>query len=160
MSRLPPGRVAVGRVIVGRVTLGEVTMGGVTMGGVTLGLLLLAGCTATRTTGQVASLQTSAPAVSSQVTGRFVMDGGPMGPGGQQPGERPIPGTVTFTAAGHRPVSVTVTASGRFSLRLSPGEYQVAGRSPSVETITGSGQAGEQTCSQPGSVTVIAGHVA
>ena len=80
-----------------------------------------------------------------------------MGPGGKQPGERALPGTVTFTAAGHRPVEVKAGASGKFSAWLLPGRYRVAGRSPDVETVTGSGRAVEQTCSQPSSVTVTAG---
>jgi hypothetical protein len=99
------------------------------------------------------------------VTGRLVMEGGAIGPGGQQPGERPIPGTVTFTAAGHQPVTaghepvaVEVRDSGKFSVWLPPGRYRVAARSPDIQTITGSGKAVEQTCSQPQSVTVSARH--
>ena len=40
------------------------------------------------------------------------MEGGPLGPGGKQPGERPMSGTVTVTAAGHQAVTVTVGSSG------------------------------------------------
>ena len=94
------------------------------------------------------------------MTGRLLIEGGPIGPGGQQPGERPIPGTVTFTAAGHRPVSVGVGTSGKFSAWLAPGRYRVAGRSPDIETVTSSGKTVEQTCSQPLSVTVSARHAA
>ena len=95
---------------------------------------------------------------AGRVTGKFLMEGGPMGPGARQPGERPLPGTVTFTAAGHRPVDVRVGASGKFSAWLAPGRYRVAGRSPDIETVTSSGQDLEQTCSQPLSVTVSARH--
>jgi hypothetical protein len=130
-----------------------------------LGALLLTGCTAAgaaeHVPGQAAVHITGgrAPA-TGHVTGRLLMEGGPLGPGGEQPGERPIPGTVTFTAAGHRPVSVRVRASGEFSAWLAAGRYHVAGRSPDIITVTGSGQNLEQTCSMPRSVTVGARHAA
>ena len=139
-----------------------------------LGALLLSGCTAASaaaysaagtaghtaagTAGYVAA--GAAGHATGHVTGRFLMEGGPMGPGGQQPGERPLPGTVTFTTAGHRPVAVRVGASGRFSTWLAPGRYRVAGRSPHIETVTGSGKDLEQTCSLPLAVTVSARHTA
>lgn len=132
-----------------------------------LGTVLLTGCTAASAAGGTAagvangaaSQSTTGPArATGHVTGKLVMEGGPMGPGGKQPGERPLPGTVTFTAAGHRPVAVKAGASGKFSAWLLPGRYRVVGRSPDVETVTGSGRAAEQTCSQPSSVTVTAGH--
>ena len=83
-----------------------------------------------------------------------------MSPSGQQPGERPIPGTVTFTAAGHWPVAVKVGASGAFSAWLPRGRYQVTARSPDIITVTDSGQDEVQTCSQPVSVTVSARYAA
>jgi hypothetical protein len=73
-------------------------------------------------------------------------------------GVRPIPGTVTFTMAGHRPVNVGAGKSGKFSVWLAPGRYHVSGRSPDIITVTGSGRHLEQTCSQPSSVTVRARH--
>ena len=124
--------------------------------------VLLTGCTAAG----AAEHPASGPAAGNQaraaghVTGRLLIEGGPIGPGGQQPGERPIPGTVTFTTAGHRPVSVGAGTSGRFSAWLPPGRYRVAGRSPDIETVTSSGKTVEQTCSQPLSVTVSARHAA
>jgi len=124
--------------------------------------VLLTGCTAAGAAGHPAS----GPAAGNQaraaglVTGRLLIEGGPTGPGGQQPGERPIPGTVTFTAAGHRPVSVGVGTSGKFSAWLPPGRYRVAGRSPDIETVTSSGKTVEQACSQPLSVTVRTRHSA
>lgn len=126
-----------------------------------LGALLLTGCTAASaaviTTGHTVAT-TARPA--GHVTGRLLIEGGPMGPGGQQPGERPIPGTVTFTRAGHRPVAVGVGSSGKFSVWLVPGRYQVAGRSPDIITVTSSGKDEEQqTCAQA-SVTVTARHAA
>jgi hypothetical protein len=86
---------------------------------ISAGLLavLLAGCAAA----------TGPPATTGQVAGRLLRDGGPLGSGGQQPGLRPMPGTVTLTAAGHRRVTVRVGNSGSFSVRLPPGRYQVSG---------------------------------
>ena len=126
-----------------------------------LGALLLTGCTAAsaavNTTGHTVAT-TARPA--GHVTGRLLMEGGPIGPGGQQPGERPIPGTVTFTRAGHRPVAVGVGTSGKFSAALSPGRYQVTGRSPDIITVTDSGKDLVQTCAGPFSVTVSGRHAA
>jgi hypothetical protein len=121
-----------------------------------LGALLLTGCTAASAAVHPAAHTTSS--ATGHVTGKLVMEGGPIGPGGKQPGERPIPGTVTFTEAGHRPVSVKAGTSGKFSAWLPPGRYHVTGRSPDVITVTSSGRHLEQTCSQPSSVTVRARH--
>ena len=96
---------------------------------------------------------------TGHLTGKLVMEGGPLGPGGQQPGERPMSGTVTFTAAGHHAVTVEVGASGEFSVPLSPGSYQVSGRSPDVMEVDG-GHSRELPCSQPASVVVSAGTTA
>jgi hypothetical protein len=130
-----------------------------------LAVLMLAGCAsastpATGPTGRSgtgpATVSPDAPA-TGLLTGRFVREGGPLGPGGQQPAEVPLRGTVTFTATGHRPVSVQVGSSGRFSVMLAPGRYQVAGRSPGIETVDPDGRQQEQACSQPLSATVTAG---
>jgi hypothetical protein len=127
-----------------------------------LGALLLTGCTAASAAEHVAAghAASNRAQTTGGVTGRLLIEGGPIGPGGQQPGEQPIPGTVTFTAAGHRPVSVAVGASGKFSAWLPPGRYQVAGRSPDIKTVTSSGKTLEQTCTRPLSVTVRAQHAA
>ena len=95
-----------------------------------LGVLLMTGCAAAGAAEHAAdhtAVHTSGgPAwATGHVTGRLLIEGGPISPGGQQPGERPIPGTVTFTAAGRRPVAVGVGASGTFSAWLPPGRYQV-----------------------------------
>ena len=87
------------------------------------------------------------------------MEGGPLGPGGQQPGERPIPGAVTFTG-GHQRVTVHVGKSGTFSVRLAPGRYQVCGRSPSIEVSNGPDSEKEPPCAEPLSATVAAGRTA
>ena len=94
-----------------------------------LAVLLLAGCAAPAGHGPV----------KGEVTGRLLREGGPTSPGGQ-PGPRPMPGTVTFTA-GHRRVTVRAGDSGSFSVRLPPGRYRVSG-----------------PCSRPSPVTVTARH--
>ena len=98
-----------------------------------LSALLLAGCAAGAGHG----------AVTGQVAGRLLREGGPLGSGGQQPGLRPMPGTVAFTAAAHQRVTIRVGNSGSFSVRLPPGRYQVSG-----------------PCSRPTPVTVAAHHTA
>jgi hypothetical protein len=90
---------------------------------------------------------------SGQVTGKFLIEGGPIGPGGQQPGQRPIPGTVQFTARGRPPVTVPADSSGTFSVTLPAGTYDVSGTSPA---INGTGH--QAPCSQPLSVAVTARH--
>src|SRR5690242_8606928 len=99
------------------------------------------------------------PPASGHLTGRLVMEGGPLGPGGKQPGERAMSGTVTVTSAGHHRVTVTVGPSGTFSVPLPPGRYQVSGRSPDVMEIDG-GRSRELPCSQPTSAVVTAGKTA
>ena len=124
-----------------------------------LGVLLLTGCTTAGVAEHMTGHTPAGPAqATGHVTGRLLIEGGPVSPYGQQPGERPIPGTVTFTRAGQRPLSVRAGASGKFSAWLPPGRYQVAGRSPDIITVTESGQDLEQTCSQPLSVTLPARH--
>jgi hypothetical protein len=91
------------------------------------------------------------------VTGKLLIEGGPLGPGGQQPGERPIPGTVQFTASGRRPVTVRAASSGTFSVTLPAGTYDVSGRSP-VITDAGNGSSRQTPCSQPLSVSVTSQH--
>ncbi len=73
-----------------------------------LAVLLLAGCAGHE------------PA-TGQVTGRLLSQGG------GSPGQRPMPGTVAFTAAGQPPMTVRVPKSGTFSVQLPPGRYHVAG---------------------------------
>jgi hypothetical protein len=120
---------------------------------VPLAVGLLAGCAAALAQPHAAGHP------AGQVTGHLVMEGGAIQPGQQQPPVRSIPGTVTFTAAGHRPTSIQVGNSGTFSVRLSPGRYQVSAMSPRIIEVDG-GQHRELPCSQPQSVTVKAGHPA
>ncbi len=88
-----------------------------------------------------------APA-SGTVTGKLQIEGGPISPGGQQPGKRPVPGTVRFTSTRQHRVTVRVGNSGAFSVHLPPGTYAVCSRSP----------AAQGPCSQARRVTVTARH--
>lgn len=118
-----------------------------------LGGLLLTGLAAGCVS---AAAQSPAP---GHLTGKLVREGGPLGPGGQQPGERAMSGTVTVTSAGHHPITVTVGSSGTFSVPLPPGRYHVSGRSPELMEING-GRSRELPCSQPTSAVVTAGQTA
>jgi hypothetical protein len=123
-----------------------------------IGGILLTGLAAGCASAGAQSAGAQAPA-SGHLRGRLVMEGGPLGPGGKQPGERPMSGTVTFTAARHQPITVTVGSSGTFSVPLPPGRYHVSGRSPEVMEIDG-GHSREVPCSQPSSAVITAGHTA
>jgi len=92
------------------------------------------------------------------VTGRMVREGGPIGPGGQQPGIHPINGTVRFTGRQHQVVMVHTSKAGRFSVQLPPGRYQVSDRSPKM-LLVGANGIGHQTWSRPVVVTVSGHHV-
>ena len=91
------------------------------------------------------------------VTGRLVLEGRPLGPNGQQPGIRPIPGTVRFTGGGHQAVTVRTSSSGAFSEQLPAGRYQVSDRSPRVDLVSADGTSREEW-STPVWVTVTAHH--
>jgi hypothetical protein len=73
-----------------------------------LAVLLLAGCAGRES-------------ATGQVTGRLLSQGG------GSPGQRPMPGTVAFTATGQPPMTVRVPNSGTFSVHLPPGRYHVSG---------------------------------
>jgi len=91
------------------------------------------------------------------VTGRLMREGGPLGPGGQQPGTHPIPGTVRFTGGHHRVITVRTNSAGMFSVQLPAGRYDVSDRSPRI-LLVGSDGIGRQAWSSPVSVTVTAHH--
>jgi hypothetical protein len=98
-------------------------------------------------------LSACAPAVvhdpaGGSVTGKLQIEGGPIGPGGQQPGKRAVPGTVQFTSTRRHRVTVRVGSSGTFSVQLAPGTYAVCSRSPATQG----------PCSQAKRVTVSARH--
>jgi hypothetical protein len=94
---------------------------------------------------------------SGLVTGKLVIEGGPIGPGGQQPGQRPIPGTVQFTAHGRPSVTTQADNSGTFSVTLPAGTYDVSGSTPSI-TGTGNGASRQAPCARPLSVAVTSKH--
>jgi hypothetical protein len=89
-----------------------------------------------------------AAAGDGTVTGRLQIEGGPIGPGGQQPGKRPVRGTVQFTSTRKRRVTVHVGDSGTFSVQLPSGTYAVCSRSP----------AAQGPCPQARQITVAARH--
>jgi len=145
----------------------------------TLAVLLAAGCTGTsgaassghvsaksvghvsaKSVGHASAKSVGHASATGQVRGKFVMDGGPLGPNGQQPRERPLPGTVTFTAKGHHSVNVRVGPTGRFVVQLLPGRYQVSGKSPRIIEVLSDGTQLVVPCSQALSVTVSANHTA
>ena len=109
-------------------------------------MLMAAACTAARA---------SVPRAGT-VTGRIVLEGGPISPGGKQPGTRRIPGTVRFTGGHRRPVTVH-TGTGKFSVRLPAGRYHVSDRSPRWLLVAANGTS-RQTWSIPVLVTVTAHH--
>ena len=121
---------------------------------VALGAAALAGCGTAAAGPPAAShparhLTAGRPAAGVMVTGRLVMEGGPIRPGGSQPLVRPIRGTVTFTA-GHAAVTATVPASGLFSVRLAPGTYRAQALTPNIVGPGGRGTA----CPDPSPVRV------
>jgi hypothetical protein len=91
------------------------------------------------------------------VAGRLVLEGGPRGPGGQQPGIRPLPGTVRFADGHHQPVTVRTTSAGAFSVQLPAGRYHVSERSPRILLVNADGTA-SQEWSTPVPVTITAHH--
>jgi hypothetical protein len=110
-------------------------------------VLVLAGCSAAHD---------GAPSAGT-VTGRLVLEGGALGPGGKQPGIRPITGTVRFTGGDHPAVTVGTGRTGGFSVQLPPGRYLVSDRSPSVQLASVDGTS-RQEWSAPVWVTVTAHH--
>jgi hypothetical protein len=66
------------------------------------------------------------------VVGKFERVGGPAQPGTGQTLTVPLSGTIRFTRAGHKTVTVRVGKTGLFSVRLAPGVYRVSGRTPDI----------------------------
>jgi hypothetical protein len=122
--------------------------------------LLTVGCSAghAQASGAGGSRASGGPAdARGTVTGRLVMEGGPISLSGQQPDSRPIPGLIEFTRAGHRVLTVRAGRSGLFSARLAAGSYRIAGRSPRITEVS-HGRTRITPCSHPASVTVTARH--
>jgi len=98
--------------------------------------------------------QASAPGT---VTGRLIVDGGPIGPHGRQPGTHAIPGTIKFTGSEDQVVTIRTGRTGVFSGQLPAGRYSVSYRSPHL-LAAGSRGPFHQTWAQPVSVAVTADH--
>jgi hypothetical protein len=92
-----------------------------------------------------------------EVTGFFVREGGPIGPGGKQPPNEPLSGVVRFRSGKHGVVWVRVGKSGKFIAFLWPGTYAVVGQSPQLQQAgTNTSNGADAPCSQPRTVTVTA----
>jgi hypothetical protein len=131
--------------------------------------VLLAGCGIRGGPGPMPGHGASGRPLVGRITGRLLLEGGPLRPGGRQPWPRPTRGVLTFTIPGHRLVRARAGRTGVFSVRLPPGRYRVSARSPSVMTLSNgdavtdsgqllSGREWERPCSFPLSVTVTARH--
>jgi hypothetical protein len=116
--------------------------------------VLLAACGAS---GQapLAVMRTATHGDDGQVIGTFDRVGGPLGLGGKQPPTIRLMGTVQFTSAQRGMVAVRVGKSGRFSVWLPAGAYQVSGRSPSIIEVLPTGAQRVTTCSPAVPVTVV-----
>jgi hypothetical protein len=115
-------------------------------------MLAAAGCTASSDP-HVGTTET----VIGTVSGTFLREGGPIGPGGQQPKEVKLAGQIEFLSSGRLAAKAEVGKTGRFSVGLTPGRYTVSGRSPQIVEVTANGKDRERPCSQPASVTVRPG---
>ncbi len=91
--------------------------------------------------------------VRGRLDGTMVREGGPLGPGGQQPSRQRIPGVITITGAGHQPRRVRAGHSGRFSMLLPAGRYRLCGAAP---RNAGPGGAAAR-CALPRQVTIRPG---
>jgi hypothetical protein len=95
---------------------------------------------------------------SGTVTGRLLIEGGPMNVrSGRQPGQRPIPGTIRFTSTGRRAVTAWAGSSGTFTARLPAGTYDVSFRTPRILEQDSNG-ASHETWSSPRTVTITPRH--
>jgi hypothetical protein len=89
------------------------------------------------------------------VTGRYLMEGGPINQTGHTAAPWPIAGQVSFSAGG-RTASAAAGQNGDFSIRLAPGTYTVTARTPH---LSGPGPS-DSGCYLPQTVTVQAGSAA
>lgn len=107
--------------------------------------------------GRSPAMRTRAYGAEGKVAGAFIRVGGPLGQGGKQPPSVPLSGTLSFSAGHRRTVAVRVGKSGRYSVWLPAGAYQVSGRSPSILEVLASGASREPPCSPEIPVIVTAG---
>jgi hypothetical protein len=125
-------------------------------------VLMLSACAGTTAPVAADSVPVTAHSVAASagtVRGRYVMEGGPIDPGGSQPPARPLSGVVIFQDRDAK-VSVRAGKTGRFSVRLPAGSYTVSGRSPSIREQLPDGHVIEGRCSVPLRVSVHAGQTA
>jgi hypothetical protein len=88
------------------------------------------------------SVRANGPRYSTSVRGELLISGG-VPPGTRRPTE----GQVTAVSASGRSFDVSVTANGKFTLRLPPGQYKLSGHSPQFG-------GGKYECLAPRAVTV------
>jgi hypothetical protein len=101
---------------------------------------------------------TGPPSPAGTVTGRLLVEGGPINlRSGRQPGRRPIPGTVRFTSARRYTVTTWAGSSGTFTARLPAGTYDVSFRTPRILEVSSNGTS-HQTWSSRSTVTVTPRH--
>src|SRR5215813_9521835 len=93
-------------------------------GAAAVAVLLLAGCGTAGGFGPMPEHGASGRPAAGRVTGRLLLEGGPIRPGGRQPGPRPIRGVLAFTATGQRPVRVR--AGDRKSTRLNSSHVRIS----------------------------------
>lgn len=105
-----------------------------------------------------ASGRVTGTAPMGTVTGIFVREGGPSSPGGRQPADVRLQGLIQFLGANDQIFRVRVIHKGAFEVRLPPGTYSVAGRTPGIIEVGANGRERERPCSQPLSVTVTNHH--
>jgi hypothetical protein len=89
------------------------------------------------------------------VTGRYLMEGGPINLAGHTANPWPIDGQVIFHIGG-RTTSAAASQNGEFSIQLAPGIYTVTARTPHV---IGPSQL-DSSCYLPQTVTVHPGAAA
>lgn len=110
--------------------------------------LILAASSAACTT----AVKHSRPTADGVINGNFVIVGG----ASAYNFERPVPGAITFVAAGRRTVVVRDDKSGQFSARLPSGYYRVCGTSPDLHDGPSGSNSNRTTCA-PTNVKVSAG---
>src|SRR6516225_12322407 len=94
------GSVGAGTVVGAHASKGRLRGLGGAMKSLRICACALTGLLLTSVAAGCASAEGTVHPATGHLAGKLVMEGGPLGPGGQQPGERPMSGTVTFTAAG------------------------------------------------------------
>jgi hypothetical protein len=100
----------------------------------------LAGCGtaagASGTGARHAQLSSEIRPVLGTVKGTYELEGGPIGPGGQNPPIQPLNGIITATGRnGH---AKAVAKNGHFTMQLRPGTYKLTGWTGAIKEMNGS----------------------